>query len=163
LSLSGTALSLLRVTVALPVRVATLPIGSSLAAGWAEDAAGELAGAGGEAGAGVAGRAGAGAGAGSGWVCICASRVVAAVALTLADDGLRLRSYHPPRKRLRGWRAGDPRAQDPQTRQAPKTTSTVPCPRLIRHHAGSSTKKTCLPKIPISNVTFADRLRLGKD
>ena len=66
--------SLLRMTVAMPVRVATLPIGSSVAAG-AGDAAG----------AGVAAGAGEGAGVGAGW--ICASRVGAEAASIASRAG----------------------------------------------------------------------------
>ena len=67
LSFSGTALWLLRVTLAVPVSVATLPIGSSDAAGWVEEAAVE---------------AGAG--------CVCASRVGAAIALAATDEAALL-------------------------------------------------------------------------
>jgi hypothetical protein len=68
LSLSGVAV-LLRVTVALPVKVATLPIGS-LAVVWAADWSGAGGWAGVCAGPGVAGGAATGgAGAGAGWIC----------------------------------------------------------------------------------------------
>src|ERR1700733_7471627 len=75
LGCSGTALWWLRVTLAVPVSVATLPIGSSDAAGWVEAAAGE---------------AGAGEGAGGGEGCACASRVGAAVALNVTDEAALL-------------------------------------------------------------------------
>ena len=73
LSFSGTALWLLRVTLAVPVSVATLPIGPSDAAGWADPAAVE---------------AGEGAGCGAG--CACVSRIGAAVAPSAADEAAML-------------------------------------------------------------------------
>jgi hypothetical protein len=66
---------LLRVTLAVPVSVATLPIGSSEAAGWADPAAVE---------------ADEGEGAGCGDGCACASRIGAAVALSAADEAAML-------------------------------------------------------------------------
>jgi hypothetical protein len=75
LSLSGVAV-LLRVTVAVPVRVATLPT-DSLAVVWAEAWSGACAGAD-VAGGAATGGAGTGAGVGAGW--ICANSVEPAIA-----------------------------------------------------------------------------------
>ncbi len=89
LSLSGSEF-LLRITVAVPVSVATLPIGSAAGAcagafAVDEGVAGEgVAGEGaGEAEGGAAGRAGCGAGEGAGWA--CASLAAAEIALA-SDD-----------------------------------------------------------------------------